>query len=141
MRATCILTSLGVSLTVCSLTTPLKSHLAVLSEVKWCSGGGKSYLDLSTQMVAAGQVVNTGSVLAVEVVAGLLPLFMMLSIVITSSGLTEQTLEIILSSSSRGRRGHLRLNVGSVPLPPVSPILPEMKGLSARKSGRGALLG
>ena len=90
-------------------------------------------------MVAAGQVVNTGSVLAVEVVAGLLPLFMMLSIVITSSGLTEQTLEIILSS--RERRGHLRLNVGSVPLPPVSPILPEMKGLSARKSGRGALLG
>ena len=92
-------------------------------------------------MVAAGQVVNTGSVLAVEVVAGLLPLFMMLSIVITSSGLTEQTLEIILSSSSRGRRGHLRLNVGSVPLPPVSPILPAMKGLSARKSGRGSLLG
>ena len=40
-------------------------------------------------MVAAGQVVNTGSVLEVEVVAGLLPLFMMLSIVITSSGLTE----------------------------------------------------
>ena len=54
------------------------------------SGGYWSYLDLSTQMVAAGQVVNTGSVL--EVLAGLLPLFMMVRIVITSSGLTEETL-------------------------------------------------
>ena len=40
-------------------------------------------------MVAAGHVVNTGSVL--EVLAGLLPLFMMVRIVITSSGLTEET--------------------------------------------------
>ena len=48
-------------------------------------------------MVAAGQVVKTGSVL---VVAGLpvFPLFMMLSIVITSSGLTSQrSLKIILA--------------------------------------------
>ena len=58
------------------------------------SGGYWSYLDLSTQMVAAGQVVNTGSVL--EVLAGLLPLFMMVRIVITSSGLTEETLDNFL---------------------------------------------
>ena len=58
------------------------------------SGGYWAYLDLSTQMVAAGQVVNTGSVL--EVLAGLLPLFMMVRIVITSSGLTEETLDNFL---------------------------------------------
>ena len=45
-------------------------------------------------MVAAGQVVNTGSVLVVVLVlAGLLPLFIIVRIVMTSSGLTDQSLD------------------------------------------------
>ena len=56
-----------------------KVHSEVASQKK------SAHRDLSTQMVAAGQVVKTGSWLLVTVDWG--ELFMMLRIVITSSGL------------------------------------------------------